>query len=53
MWMDADNRTAAIGTPGGSFGWIMDRKATGGDDRIQAAREIMEWQGYDMSLTRE
>lgn len=49
LWMDADNRTAAIGTPNGRFGWIMDRKASGGADRIRAAGEIMEWMGYDLS----
>lgn len=53
LWMDADNRTAAIGTPDGTFGWIMDRRSSGGDDRIRAAREIMEWRGYDLSLARE
>lgn len=53
LWMDADNRTAAIGTPDGAFGWIMDRRAKGGGDRIRAAREIMQWMGYDMSRIRE
>ncbi|MEQ8897048.1 MAG: lipocalin family protein [Roseovarius sp.] len=53
LWMDADNRTAAIGTPDGRFGWIMDRAPTGGADRITAAREIMEWMGYDLSLSKE
>ncbi|UYV36270.1 lipocalin family protein [Rhodobacteraceae bacterium D3-12] len=49
LWMDADDRTVAIGTPNGRFGWIMDRKATGGQDRIKAASDIMEWMGYDLS----
>lgn len=49
LWMDADNRTVAIGTPNGRFGWIMDRRAKGGQDRLKAASEIMEWMGYDMS----
>jgi len=53
LWMDADDRTVAIGTPGGSFGWIMDRQPTGGEDRITAAKDIMEWMGYDLSLARE
>lgn len=52
MWMDFDSRTAAIGTPSGEFGWIMDRNATGGRDRIAAARDIMDWFGYDLSLLR-
>ncbi|QEW28245.1 lipocalin family protein [Roseovarius indicus] len=53
LWMDADDRTAAIGTPDGRFGWIMDRTATGGADRITAATEIMEWMGYDLSRSKE
>ena len=53
LWMDADDRTAAIGTPGGEFGWIMDRRATGGQDRLKAAREIMKWMGYDMDAMRK
>ena len=53
LWLDAGNRTAAIGTPGGEFGWIMDRRASGGEDRIKAAKEIMQWVGYDMSRAME
>lgn len=53
FWMDADDRTAAIGTPDGRFGWIMDRAPTGGADRITAAKEIMEWMGYDLSRSKE
>lgn len=54
LWADADNRTMAIGTPSGAFGWIMDRGATGGEDRIAAARDIMAWMGYriDEMVTR-
>lgn len=48
MWMDFDSRTAAIGTPTGEFGWIMDKNPTGGRDRIVAARDIMDWFGYDI-----
>lgn len=47
MWMEFDSRTAAIGTPSGEFGWIMDKSRTGGGDRITAAREIMDWFGYE------
>jgi apolipoprotein D and lipocalin family protein len=53
LWLDADNRTAAIGSPDGQLGWVMDRAARGGADRIRAAREIMEWQGYDLSRMKE
>ena len=53
MWMDFDSRTAAIGTPSGEFGWIMDKNPTGGGDRIAAARDIMDWFGYDVSQLQE
>ncbi len=54
LWADADRRTLAIGTPDGSFGFILDRNDTGGDDRIAAARDIMAWMGYrvDEMVTR-
>ena len=53
LWLDHDNRTAAIGTPGGEFGWIMDRAPKGGADRIRAAKQIMQWSGYDMARMKE
>lgn len=52
-WMDFDSRTAAIGTPTGEFGWIMDKNATGGADRITAARDILDWFGYDIARLKE
>ncbi|MGP6086220.1 lipocalin family protein [Antarctobacter jejuensis] len=47
-WLDADNRTAAIGDPDGRRVWIMDRTGKPGE-RLRAAREILEWYGYDLS----
>ena len=49
LWMDFDDRTMAIGTPDGRFGLILDKSATGGVDRIAAARDIMKWFGYEVS----
>lgn len=46
LWVDADYRTAALGNPDGTVGMILDRSASGGGDRIKAAREIMIWFGY-------
>ncbi len=46
-WMDFDRRTVALGDPDGRFVAILDRSATGGGDRIAAAREILDWYGYD------
>ncbi len=47
IWVDEGFRTAAIGTPDGSYGWILDRAPNGGADRIEAAREILDFNGYD------
>nr|WP_239030049.1 lipocalin family protein [Nereida sp. MMG025] len=47
-WMDIDSRTAVIGSPDGDFGWIMERGAASAD-RTRAAREILQWYGYDTS----
>lgn len=46
-WLDADDRTAALGDPGGSRVWIMDRTGAPGE-RLTAAREILAWYGYDL-----
>lgn len=50
LWVDADFRTAAIGTPSGRFGWVMEKGARApGRDRFVAATEILDWVGYDLS----
>ncbi|SMX33099.1 lipocalin family protein [Actibacterium lipolyticum] len=48
LWVDADYRTAVIGSPFNQLGWIMDRTASGASDRVAAAREILDWNGYDL-----
>lgn len=53
LWMDADDRTAVIGRPDGAAGWIMDRSPTGSPDRLVAARDILDWFGYDLTRLRE
>ncbi|SFS68467.1 apolipoprotein D and lipocalin family protein [Sulfitobacter marinus] len=52
LWVDEGFRTAAVGNPAGDFGWILDRKPTGGADRIRAAQEILDFNGYDISQLR-
>lgn len=47
-WLDADNRTAALGDPHGTRVWIMDRSGKPGE-RLRAAREILDWYGYDLN----
>lgn len=49
LWVDDGFRTAAVGTPDGRWGWILDRSTSGGADRIAAAREVMDFNGYDLT----
>ncbi|MFQ6548687.1 lipocalin family protein [Aestuariibius sp. 2305UL40-4] len=52
LWVDDGYRTVAIGTPDGSFGWIMDRDPAPARDRLRAAREVLAWYGYDLTAFR-
>ncbi|MBA99229.1 lipocalin family protein [Sulfitobacter sp.] len=52
LWVDEGFRTAAVGNPAGDYGWILDRHPTGGSDRITAAQEILDFNGYDISQLR-
>lgn len=52
LWLDADQRTLVLGTPSGRFGLILDRDATLPPDRAAAARDILAWNGYDLSRLR-
>ena len=49
LWVDDDFRTAVVGTPDGSFGWIMDRPGEASPDRTEAARRMLAFNGYDLS----
>jgi len=53
VWIDEGYRTAAVGDADGQFAWVLDRALTGGDDRIQAARQVLEFSGFDLSEMRE
>lgn len=53
LWADTDLRTLAIGTPDGSFGTILVRRGGLSADRLRAAAEIFDFNGYDTArLTR-
>jgi len=52
LWVDEGFRTAVLGNKTGEFGWIIDRSTKGGADRIRAAREILDFNGYDVSKLR-
>lgn len=49
FWTDSDRRTMALGDPAGTFAMILDRSTSGGADRILAAREILDWYGFETS----
>lgn len=48
LWADADYRTLVIGTPNGRLGFILNRDGALPPDRLIAAREILDWNGYDL-----
>lgn len=48
LWVDADYRTLVVGTPSGAFGFILDRGGSLPADRMAAAREVLDWNGYDL-----
>ena len=52
LWVDTNDRTLVVGTPGGGFGMILNRTPDLPPDRMRAAREILEWNGYDIARLR-
>jgi apolipoprotein D and lipocalin family protein len=52
LWVDTDYRTLVVGTPSGSFGMILNRTGDLPADRLKAAREVLEWNGYDLGRMR-
>ncbi|TDT75157.1 apolipoprotein D and lipocalin family protein [Litoreibacter halocynthiae] len=53
IWVDEDHRTAALGTPSGRFGMIINRTENLRSDRLKAAREILAFNGYDITKLRK
>jgi apolipoprotein D and lipocalin family protein len=49
LWVDEGYRTAVVGVPSGRAGWILNRDPVIPPDRLRAAREILEWNGYDLT----
>lgn len=49
VWADVNMRTLVIGTPMGEMGFILERSGHLPADRLAAAREILEWNGYDLT----
>ncbi|MDF1727027.1 MAG: hypothetical protein P1U53_04665, partial [Sulfitobacter sp.] len=49
LWTDADYRTVVLADPGGSFAEIWDRSTEPSPDRLAAAREILDFNGFDLN----
>lgn len=52
LWVDADRRTLVLGTPSGRYGMILNRDAVLPPDRAAAARDVLAWNGYDLTRLR-
>jgi len=53
LWTDEGYRTAVVGAPNGRSGWILNREAQIPADRLAAAREILDFNGYDVTRLME
>jgi len=49
LWTDEDYVTAVVGTPNGRAGWILNRTPEMRADRLEAARQVLAFNGYDLS----
>lgn len=49
LWVDEDYQTAVVGVPSGRAGWILNRTPTLREDRLDAARKVLAFNGYDLS----
>ena len=49
VWVDDAFRTAAVAGADGRFAWVLDRFPRGGTDRIAAARQVLEFSGFDLT----
>lgn len=53
LWVDQDYQTAVVGAPNGRSGWILNRQPQIPADRLRAAREILDFNGYDLDRLME
>ncbi len=49
LWTDESYETAVVGVPSGRAGWILSRTPTIRADKLTAAREVLDFNGYDLS----
>jgi apolipoprotein D and lipocalin family protein len=52
LWVDEGYRTAVVGVPSGRAGWILNRAPEIPSDRLKAALEILDFNGYDTKKLR-
>ncbi len=48
LWVDEGYRTLVIGNPSGTFGFILNQGKSLPADRLAAAREVLDFNGYDV-----
>lgn len=56
LWVDEGYRTAVVGAPSGRVGWILNREPEIPADRLNAARQVLDFNGYRLSelvMTRQ
>lgn len=52
LWVAEDYRSAVVGVPSGRAGWILHRDPVMPADRLEAARRVLAFNGYDLSALR-
>jgi len=53
LWTDEDYQTAVVGAPNGRAGWILNRTSDIRADRLNAAKDVLAFNGYDLSRLEE
>ncbi len=48
LWVDQDYRVAALGTPSGAWAVVLVRPGMARADLMAAAREVLDFNGYDL-----
>lgn len=49
LWVSEDYGSAVVGVPSGRAGWILNREPVMSPDRLEAARQVLDFNGYDVS----
>jgi apolipoprotein D and lipocalin family protein len=49
LWVAEDYGSAVVGVPSGRAAWILNREPVMSPDRYEAARQVLDFNGYDLS----